>query len=96
MEQEEDKAVQKFEENNEINFKLNEKIEKSVNQQNVRFFGIANEQTKFLGIFKKSLNLIFFFISEKMELDISEIDKNEGLILNQKKKKYEILEFIFS
>lgn len=51
MEQEEDKAVQKFEENNEINFKLNEKVEKSKNMQNVRFFGIANEQTKFLGKF---------------------------------------------
>jgi len=49
IEQEEDKAVQKFEENNEINFKLNEKVEKSINIQNVRFFGIANEQTKFLG-----------------------------------------------
>ena len=49
MQQGEDKAVQKFEENNEINFNLYEKVDKSVKIQNVRFFGIANEQTKFLG-----------------------------------------------
>ena len=52
MEQGEDKEVQKFEENNEINFNLYEKVDKSVSIQNVRFFGIANEQTKFLGKIK--------------------------------------------
>lgn len=51
MEQEEDKTVRKFEENNELNFFLDEKNENSLKITDVKFYGIANEQTKPLGIF---------------------------------------------
>lgn len=50
MEKEQDKIVRNFEENNEIIFFLNEKTTENVTKNtDAKFYGIANEQTKYLG-----------------------------------------------